>query len=262
MLHQYAEFHNLILAAVIVMARIGGAFFICPAMSEAMIPGLARKAAVLALSSFMVPSVMEAMPAGDMGALFVFLLMLKEIFIGLLIGFCAAVPFWVAEGIGNFIDNQRGATMGEVYSPLNGAQVSVFGILFTQIASTVFFAGGAVFVFLGVLYESYRIYPVFGCSFSFAEGAAFSAISTLGSLVQTILVLAAPAVIVMFLATLGLGLVNRTAPQLNVFFLSMPVKSAIGIAILVAYLPYVLDVFIRTNEGDILSGVGEIIKGL
>ncbi|MBR4894278.1 MAG: flagellar biosynthetic protein FliR, partial [Kiritimatiellae bacterium] len=70
------------------------------------------------------------------------------------------------------------------------------------------------------------------------------------------------AVIIMFLATLGLGLVNRTAPQLNVFFLSMPVKSAIGIAILIVCLPYVLDVLIRIKEGDILVNVSEILKGL
>ena len=262
MLLRYAEFHDMILSAVIVMARMGGAFMICPAMSETMVSGIARKAVILALSSFMVPSVMKAMPAGDMGALFVCLLMLKEIFIGLLFGFFAAMPFWIAEGVGNFIDNQRGATMGEVFSPLNGSQVSVFGVFFSQMASTVFFAGGAIFAFLGALYGSYRLYPVFGAPLSFAEGAAEGAIASLDSLVEAIFVLAAPAVIIMFLATLGLGLVNRTAPQLNVFFLSMPVKSALGIAILVVYLPYVLDVLVHTGEADILSGVREILKGL
>lgn len=262
MLQNYAEFHNLIMAAVIVMARIGGAFFICPALSENMIPGLARKAVVLALSSFMVPFVMKSMPANDMGVLFVSLLMLKEIFIGFIIGFFVAIPLWIAEGVGSFIDNQRGATMGEVYSPLNGSQVSVFGIFFSQIASTLFFASGAVFAFLGALYGSYKIYPVFAPLISFADGADINAILSLDSLVQAILVLAAPAVIIMFLATLGLGLVNRTAPQLNVFFLSMPVKSAIGIAILIVYLPYVLDVIIRAKEGELLGNAGEIIKGL
>ena len=59
----------------------------------------------------------------------------------------------------------------------------------------------------------------------------------------------------MFLATLGLGLVNRTAPQLNVFFLSMPIKSALGIAMLVIYLPFILDMLMYTKEGAILGPV-------
>ena len=87
---------------------------------------------------------------------------------GFLIGFFSAVPFWIAEIVGNFIDNQRGATMGEVYSPLNGAQVSTTGIFFTQIVSTVFFVSGAVFIVLGALYKSYEFWPVFEAGLEFA----------------------------------------------------------------------------------------------
>jgi type III secretion protein T len=64
---------------------------------------------------------------------------------------------------------------------------------------------------------------------------------------------------VMFLATLGLGFVNRTAPQLNVFFLSMPVKSALGIAFLIIYLPFVMDMLMYTAEEEILSPVEKIV---
>ena len=64
----------------------------------------------------------------------------------------------------------------------------------------------------------------------------------------------------MFLATLGLGLVNRTAPQLNVFFLSMPVKSALGIALLVIYLPFIMDMLMYARESEILHPVMKILK--
>ena len=43
----YIEFHRWILAAVLAMARFGGAFAVCPALPESMIPGVARRAAVL-----------------------------------------------------------------------------------------------------------------------------------------------------------------------------------------------------------------------
>ena len=62
-----------------------------------------------------------------------------------------------------------------------------------------------------------------------------------------------------FLATIGLGFVNRTAPQLNVFFLSMPVKSALGIAMLVLYLPFIMDMLMYTREAALLDPLRQLI---
>jgi len=76
---------------------------------------------------------------------------------------------------------------------------------------------------------------------------------------RTTVIISAPVIILMFLATVGLGFVNRTAPQLNVFFLSMPVKSALGIAMLVIYLPYIMDMLMYTDDGDILGPVIKLI---
>jgi type III secretion protein T len=65
----------------------------------------------------------------------------------------------------------------------------------------------------------------------------------------------------MFLATLGLGFVNRTAPQLNVFFLSMPVKSALGVAMLVIYVPFILDMLMYTKDASIVEPIRKILGG-
>ena len=108
----YIEFHRWILAAVLAMARIGGAFAICPALAESMIPGVARRAAVLGFSCLAIPFIKAEMPPGEPNVWMFGLLAFKEAIIGFLIGFFASIPFWVAENVGNFIDNQRGATMG------------------------------------------------------------------------------------------------------------------------------------------------------
>lgn len=255
----YVEFHRLILAAVIAMARIGGAFAICPALTESMIPGVARRAFVLGISILVIPSVMAGMPPGEPNLLMFALVAAKEAFLGFIIGFFAAIPFWIVENVGNLIDNQRGATMGEVYSPLNGAQVSTFGIFFSQIASTLFFVGGAIFVFIGALYTSYSIWPVFSEGIAMSGDTPVFVLSSFDDMMCTTVIIASPVVVVMFLATLGLGFVNRTAPQLNVFFLSMPVKSALGIAFLIIYLPFVMDMLMYTAEDEILIPVKKVI---
>ena len=260
----YIEFHRWILAAVLAMARIGGAFAICPALTENMIPGIARRAAVFGFSCLAIPFIKSGMPPGEPNVWMFAVLAFKEALIGFLLGFFAAIPFWIAENIGNFIDNQRGATMGEVYSPLSGTQVSTTGIFFTQLVSTLFFVGGAVLVFLGALYSSYSIFPVFpeGAVFpSFSNDAPLRILGSLDGMLKTTVVISAPVIIVMFLATIGLGLVNRTAPQLNVFFLSMPVKSALGIAMLAIYLPFIMDMLMYTREGAILGPVRELLGG-
>ena len=260
----YIEFHRWILAAVLAMARIGGAFAICPALTDSMIPGIARRAAILGFSCIAIPLVKDGMPPGEPTWWMFAILAAREALIGFLIGFFAAIPFWVAENVGNFIDNQRGATMGEVYSPLNGSQVSTTGIFFTQLVSTIFFVSGAIFLFLGALYKSYAIWPVFPADAvfpAFVSDAPVRILTALDGMLRTTVVISAPVIIVMFLATLGLGLVNRTAPQLNVFFLSMPVKSALGVAMLIVYLPFIMDMLMYTKEGAILDPVRKLLGG-
>ena len=258
---RYIEFHRWILAAVLAMARIGGAFAICPVLADSMIPGVARRVAVFGFACLVIPFVKNEMPPGEPNLWMFSILAFKEAIIGFLLGFFASIPFWVAENIGNFIDNQRGATMGEVYSPLSGAQVSTTGIFFTQIVSTVFFVSGAVLLMLAALYKSYAIWPVFVNGISFTPGAPLQILGTVDDMLKVTVVISAPVIIVMFLATIGLGLVNRTAPQLNVFFLSMPVKSALGVAMLVVYLPFIMDMLMYTKDTAILSPVRSLLGG-
>ena len=257
----YIEFHRWILAAVLAMARIGGAFAICPVLADSMIPGVARRVAVFGFACLVIPFVKNEMPPGEPNLWMFSILAFKEAIIGFLLGFFASIPFWVAENIGNFIDNQRGATMGEVYSPLSGAQVSTTGIFFTQIVSTVFFVSGAVLLMLAALYKSYTIWPVFVDGISFTSGTPLQILGTVDDMLKVTVVISAPVIIVMFLATIGLGLVNRTAPQLNVFFLSMPVKSALGVAMLIVYLPFIMDMLMYTKDTAILSPVRKLLGG-
>ena len=258
---EFADYHRLIIVWALAAIRMGAAMEILPAMASSMISGTARRVAVLAFSVLLVPYVQAGMPAGELPTPYLAMLAAKEAVIGFLLGFFAAIPFYVAENVGNLIDNQRGATMGEVYSPLSGAQVSTTGIFFTQLVSTIFFVSGAVFVFLAAVYKSYAILPIFECSLRVSAATPVFILNTLDSMMATTFIIAAPIVILMFLATIGLGFVNRTAPQLNVFFLSMPIKSAIGVAVLVVYLEYIMDMLMYTKEGAIVDPVMKVVTG-
>ncbi len=256
----YSEFHRIIIAFVLASVRIGGAFAVCPALSDSMITGLARRVAILSFSALVVPSVMQWMPPGELSWVLLGAVTMKEAVIGFLIGYFASIPFWIGENVGNFIDNQRGATMGEVYSPLSGTQVSTTGIFFTQIISTVFFVSGAILLLLSAIYKSYDLFPMFSPWLHFNVDTPKLMLGSLDSMLATTFVIAAPVIILMFLATIGLGFVNRTAPQLNVFFLSMPIKSALGIAMLVIYLQYILDMLVYTEDSAIIAPLRQLLN--
>ena len=255
------EIHRLFAAIILAAVRPGVALLHCPPLSESMIGGTARWCAILGFSSLTVPLALHQMPPGEPSTVALALVAVREALIGAVIGFFSAVPFWVVENVGNFIDNQRGATMGEIYSPLSGAQVSTTAIFFTQVVSTVFFVSGAVFLVLSALYRSYDVWPLFGRFVSFSADAPGQILGALDGMLSQTVVISAPVVILMFLATVGLGFVNRTAPQLNVFFLSMPVKSALGIAMLVIYLPYIMDRLMYAEDGRILVPAVRLLGG-
>ncbi len=234
---------------------------VCPALTDSMIPGVMRRAVIVALGFVVFPMVLDQMPEGEPDVWVCSLVAIKEVAIGFIIGFFSAFPFWIAENIGNFIDNQRGATMGEVYSPMTGAQDSSTALFFTQIVSTLFFVGGAIFLLLAAIYASFSIWPVFGGNwFSMTAEAPNVVLASVDEMMKATVIISAPVIIIMFLATIGLGFVNRTAPQLNVFFLSMPVKSALGIAFLIIYLPFILDMLMYTNVEAILTPVRRVLQ--
>jgi type III secretion protein T len=229
------ELGRILLIFTLGIPRLLAAFLLLPMFSSQVLTGMLRNGVAASLALFVFPLAAASAPAGEIAPLVGMGLLLKEALIGLLIGFGVAVLFWAVESTGFFIDNHRGATMASSIDPLTGSQTSPLGILLTQTLTVIFFVGGGFMVFLGALYESYALWPVF----SFYPRLEIEAVPYLLGLFDRILGLAVllggPVVIAMFLAEFSLGLISRFTPQLNVFSLAMPIKSAIGVLILALY---------------------------
>jgi type III secretion protein T len=134
------------------------------------------------------------------------------------------------------IDNQRGASMADSMDPLSGESSSPLGNLVLQTLVMIFIVTGGLAAFVGILLGSYKLWPPFSFSPDLSS-AALAALfrQQLDLLMRFVVLLSAPALIICFLTDFGMGLMNRFAPQLNVFFLSMPVKSGLATALLIAY---------------------------
>jgi len=221
---------------------------------------MVRSAVVMSLAVFVFPIVADTAPAGELTWVVGTGILVKEVFIGLLIGFSAAAIFWAIESAGFFIDNHRGATMASSIDPLTGSQTSPLGNLLTQALAVIFFVGGGFLLFLGALYESYLLWPVFSFFPDMHHDGAAHFLGVLDQIMGTAVLLAAPVILVMFMAEFALGLVSRFAPQLNVFFLAMPVKSGVGILFLAVYVGIMLRYF--SDELRSLPLQFKVLQGL
>ena len=164
------------------------------------------------------------------------LLIAKEVFIGLVMGYLVALPFWIFEAVGFVIDNQRGASLGATINPATGNDSSPMGILFNQAFMVFFLVGGGFTLMLTLLYDSFRLWDLWSWSPTLRADSIPLMLDQLSRFMRLVLLFAAPAIVAMFLAELGLALVSRFAPQLQVFFLAMPIKSGLALLVLVLYM--------------------------
>jgi type III secretion protein T len=249
-----------ILALGVSVARMSAMFVITPFFAPQYLTGVVRNGVILSLAVIVWPMVLPAMPAGPLPPVLLLALLVKEAVIGVLLGFVASFPFHVAESVGFFIDNQKGTTMASVFNPLSGEQTSPTGVFFSQAAITLFFSFGGFLVFLEALFDSYQAFPIFEFSVRFPEGFPQFILGYVDLVGRTTVLYAAPVIVCLFIAEFGLGLMNRFAPQLNVFALAMPVKAGLAAFVLVLYMGFLFAFFKNTfvESGRLLT----LLKGL
>jgi type III secretion protein T len=251
-----------LLALLYATVRLQIALVIIPLFSSSVMPALVRTAVGVALALVMVPPLHAQLVAGappdtlQIGATVV-----KEAVLGFFIGYSIAVLFWAIEAIGFFIDNQRGASIASTLNPLTGNDTSPLGILFNQAFIVYFMVAGGFVVFMSVVYQSFKIWPVLTYFPTLTPGGIPVFADMFVGLLRLALLLSAPAIVSMLLAELGLALVSRFAPNLQVFFLAMPIKSGIALFVLVVYLPTLFD-YIRTEIGRLPGVLPLLSRGL
>ena len=179
-------------------------------------------------------------------------LYLREFAIGLTLGFCAAVPFWAIDMSGFLIDTMRGSSLSSVLNPLFGFESSVYGVLFAQVLSVLFLATGGMNFLLSAMYQSYIHLPP-GSSLALVNNQPLiDFINREWRLMNALFMgFSMPGMVIMLLTDTAFGLVNRSAQQLNVFFISMPVKSVLVILVMIYSLDFAFhDYLERTSNAE------------
>jgi type III secretion protein T len=163
------------------------------------------------------------------------LYLVKEVFVGVLLGFFLSIPFAIVQNTGILIDHQRGGSSLMVNDPTIQNQSSPLGTLFNYVLIYLFFMIDGPFIVLDIISQSYKILPPDKLlnSALFAETSQVVQYTTkiLGNVMILSTQLAAPALIMILMTDFFLGIANRLAPQVQITFLGMPLKSLLALTI-------------------------------
>jgi type III secretion protein T len=226
------------------LPRLAAAFLVLPLLSGQTMPPLVRNSFLVSLAILVYPLAMGTPAASLQGALWP-LLVVKELFVGVCFGFLFGSVFWAVSAAGGLIDTKVGTNFAAVVDPIQGHETTLTGQLLTQLVAWLFMASGAFTLFLNLLMTSYTLWPVAAMLPPLTAATEQLAIRQFSDLLTLAVMLAAPALVVASLLDLSLGLINRYAPQLNVFSLTLSIKAWVATFIVLLSLGTFVDVITR-----------------
>ena len=231
-----AEAERLVAAVLLPFLRIVALMSSAPIYSHASLPrpvriGLAAAAALLIAPTLPAPPPVPLASGG--GAL----LALQQVVIGLAIGFVIQIVFAAVQLAGDVIGLQMGLSFASFVDPQNQQPAPIVGSLLNVAVLLVFLALDGHLMLLAALGESFSRWPI-GTAPGWNDALAIARSGS--TLFQLGLKIALPVVGALLIVNLALGLLARTAPQLNLFAVGFPVTLITGMAALLVALPALL----------------------
>lgn len=252
---------NLVLITTffLVFIRMLSFIFACPLYAIPGIPPLVKAGLAFVLAALVSPLVEPvalSFPGGLWGlALAVF----SEVGVGLGLGLVCTFFFNVIRIAGQLLDFQIGFAMSAVMDPLSGSMNTLIARFLFLMTLLLYLNVDGHHTLIRALVKSYELVPLTAASINGEVTLLIIRIftDTLALAVQ----ICAPVVAVLVITDLAMGLIGKTAPQLNIFQLGFPLKIAVGVSTLAILLPALTSVFkylFGTMHRDLLL----LLKGL
>ncbi len=160
----------------------------------------------------------------------------KELLVGFILAFLVSVPFYIAQSAGSLIDFIRGASSLQVTDPFMQTQASPIGLFYNYTLIVLFYQIDGPFILFNGLIKSYEIIPPDGLInplfFQIHLPVWQSLIGVLNTVLAVSIQLSAPSIVAVLMTEVFLGIANRLAPQVQITFLGMALKSLMGLMFL------------------------------
>ncbi|KRF31913.1 flagellar biosynthetic protein FliR [Paenibacillus sp. Soil787] len=228
---------------LLIFCRITSFFVVVPILSSRNVP-MMFKIGLSVFISFIIFATMGLGKPFPMDGEYL-LLIIREMLVGVLLGFLAYIFFTVVQIAGSFMDMQIGFSMASVIDPLTGASTPMLGNLKYMIAVLLFLSFDGHHFLIRAIIDSYRWIPLDNQLFARIYDGQISnfLFQSLSKMFYLSFQLAAPIIAALFLTDLGLGLLTRVAPQFNIFVIGAPLKMILGFFLLVILFPELISQF-------------------
>jgi len=229
-------------AGLVVFARVVGFFRFAPVFNRKEIFSFVRLSLAM-ITTIIIVSIIQpkALPLDDFGSLIVALIL--NYAVGAMVGYVAQLILLAIEAGADMINMQMGLSSATVLDPTTQSQTSILGRIFGLLGIIIFIQVGGIYWVLRALMRTFDIFSLYATSVPLEQLVNLDYVISLSSNVLYMgLQIASP----VLLATLGqdiiLGVISKTAPQVNVFQLSFLFKPVLGAAIMVWILPMLFSI--------------------
>jgi len=218
-----------VFAAGLVFARLGAIVMLLPGLGEVFIPPRVRLAFALSLGLMLFPIVSAGAPplpsdAGGLAAA-----VIKELFIGLMIGSIIRIFMGSLATAGEIISLQTTLSFAQTANPMQAQPTASLSTFLGMIGIVLIFATDLHHLFIAAIVHSFTLFP-FSRAVPIADAGQL-AIQTVGKSFALGHQLSAPVVVFSFIFNIATGLVGRVMPAFQVFFVATPLIVMLGLSV-------------------------------
>ena len=174
-----------------------------------------------------------------------FVLVAREVMIGIALGLMVRIIFAAIELAGDIIGLQMGLSFAGYVDPGSSSGTAVAAFLRTIAVLLFLSIDGHLLLVIGVT-ESFERIPIALDNASFLQARKLLALAS--QMFVIALSLALPIIVILLIANLGLGVISRVAPQLNMFAVSFPLTLFVGLGALMLVMPYLASPLVKVME--------------
>jgi len=239
----------------VILIRVAGIVVAIPAFSSRTVPLHVRIGLVIGLTVILFPIVSDQVRPLSLSWPQVVPLLFTEFMVGMVLGFAISFVMNAFIIAGELIGIQMGINLISALDPVAGGQVPILGQFMGLLGMLIFLAIDGHHMMFEALVASFQLVPPMHVHFS---GFLVESVLKLGlGMFVLALKVGAPVMTAVFIVTLGMGILGRTIPQLNVMLNNVPITIGVGLLVLGLSLP----LFGSLAESN-LTGIGPTLQGL
>ena len=218
---------------LLITARMSGCILFNPLLGRKGIPGLVKAGFILmlSLSAFALTPLPEQVPDTLLTLALTFLM---ELFLGYVLGLAVNLFFYIPLMAGSVVDMQMGLSMASTYDPASGIQVTATSTLFNVLMSMLFFAANGHHTLIRIFLASGRVVP-FG-RVALGEDLYAALIEMFIDCTVLGVKLCMPILAAELMGQVGMGILMKAIPQINVFAINIELKVIIGLMLTFLFL--------------------------